>query len=65
HHPNGVLADGRVVGAWGRRGGEVDVVLASRTTTAQRDAIEAEARSMPIPNRSPEVRLRSVHSPGE
>jgi hypothetical protein len=65
HHPNGVLADGRVVGAWGRRGGEVDVVLASRTTTAQRDAIEAEARSMPIPNGSPEVRLRSVHSPGE
>ncbi|MGC4942085.1 DNA glycosylase AlkZ-like family protein [Kribbella sp. DT2] len=48
-HPNGVLVDGRIVGAWGRKGGRVSVKLSEPLTAAQRDAVSAEATSFPIP----------------
>jgi hypothetical protein len=49
HHPHGVLVDGRLVGAWGRRGGAVDVRLSTPVPVSTREAIEAEALSMPVP----------------
>ncbi len=49
HHPHGVLVDGRLVGAWGRRGGTVDVRLSTPVPAGTREAIEAEALSMPVP----------------
>lgn len=49
HHPHGVLVDGRLVGAWGRRGGEVDVRLSAPVPRRTRGAIEAEALAMPVP----------------
>lgn len=48
-HPNGLLVDGRVVGAWGRRGGRVDIRVTEQLAGATRDAVVAEASSLPIP----------------
>ncbi|MEQ7129394.1 crosslink repair DNA glycosylase YcaQ family protein [Actinopolymorpha sp. B11F2] len=47
-HPHGILVDGRVVGAWGRKGGRVDVVLTERLTPGQYDALAAEVSAFPI-----------------
>jgi len=54
-HPNGVLADGHVVGAWGRRGGRVSVKVAGRLSARERQAIEAEALSFPVANASVDI----------
>jgi hypothetical protein len=54
-HPNGVLADGQVVGAWGRRGGRVSVKAAGRLPARTRQAIEAEALSFPVPDASVDI----------
>jgi len=54
-HPNGVLADGRVVGAWGRRGGRVRVKVAGRLPARTRQAIEAEALSFPVTDASVDI----------
>ncbi len=48
-HPNGLLVDGSVVGAWGRRAGKVSVRARGPLTAAVRSAIRDEAESMPIP----------------
>jgi Winged helix DNA-binding domain len=48
-HPGGLMIDGRIAGAWGRRGGRVSVKVARPLTAAARRAIQAEAQSMPIP----------------
>lgn len=48
-HRNGLLVDGRVVGAWGRRGGRVDVRVTEPLASATREAVVAEALSLPIP----------------
>ncbi|TCO14366.1 winged helix DNA-binding protein [Kribbella steppae] len=47
-HPNGVLVDGRIVGAWGRKGAKVDVVLTEQLTPLQDDALAAEVAAFPI-----------------
>jgi hypothetical protein len=47
-HPNGVLAAGRVVGAWGRRGGHVRVRVEAGLSPLTLQAIEAEALSFPV-----------------
>ncbi len=52
-HPNGVLVDGRIVGAWGRKGGKVDVVLTEQLTPLQYDALAAEVAAIPIPGARP------------
>jgi hypothetical protein len=49
-HQNGLVVRGRIVGAWGRRGGRVDVQAAGRLAPSVRRAIEEEAATMPIPN---------------
>jgi hypothetical protein len=55
-HPNGLLVDGRIAGAWGRKGGRVDVVLSSPLSAAQYGALEEEVASMPI--RDPSLSVR-------
>jgi hypothetical protein len=47
-HPNGLLADGRIVGAWGRKAGHVNVILTEPLTPPQYDALEAEVASLPV-----------------
>jgi hypothetical protein len=49
-HPNGLVVDGRVVGAWGRRGGRVHVHSSGRLAQSARRPVEEEAATMPIPN---------------
>jgi hypothetical protein len=56
-HPNGLVVNGRIVGAWGRRGGRVNIKAAGPLTPSARRAIHAEAESMPIPNAAVSVSL--------
>lgn len=56
-HPNGLVVDGRIVGAWGRRGGQVNIKAVGQLTPSARRAIHTEAASMPIPNRNITVSL--------
>lgn len=48
-HPNGLVIDGSIVGAWGRRAGRVSVKVSGPLPAATRLAIRDEAESMPIP----------------
>ncbi len=56
-HPHGLAVDGCIVGAWGRRGGQVNIKAAGPLTPSVRRAIHAEAASLPIPNRKITVSL--------
>ena len=47
--PGALLVDGEVRGTWRRAGHSVRVETWSRITRAQRDAVEAEAASLPLP----------------
>jgi hypothetical protein len=49
-HPHGLMLDGRIAGAWGRRAGRVDVKVVGPLSTESRSAVEAEALSIPIPD---------------
>jgi Winged helix DNA-binding domain len=54
-HPNGVLAGGRIVGAWGRRGGRVSIKVEPSLPARARQAIEAEALSFPFAATSADI----------
>lgn len=59
-HPGCLLAGGRPAGAWGRRGGRVDVRVGQGLAPETRAAIEAEALSLPIPGAAMSVRITEV-----
>jgi hypothetical protein len=48
--PGAVLADGEIVGTWRRAVGNVTIQAWRRLTRAQRDAVAAEAASLPLPD---------------
>ena len=48
--PGGVLVDGEIVGTWRRGLGTVTIQTWRRLTRAQRDAVAAEAASLPLPD---------------
>jgi hypothetical protein len=48
--PGGVLVDGEIVGTWRRGQGTVTIQPWRRLTRAARDAVAAEAASMPLPD---------------
>jgi hypothetical protein len=48
-HPHGLVIDGSIAGAWGRRAGRVSVKTTGPVSAAIRRAIRDEAESMPIP----------------
>jgi hypothetical protein len=48
-HPNGLVIDGSLAGAWGRRAGRVTIKASGPLPAAVRRAIRDEAESMPIP----------------
>ena len=56
-HPNGLAVNGRIAGAWGRRGGTVNIKAAGPLAPSTRRAIHAEAATMPIPNKDVTVSL--------
>ena len=47
-HPNGLVADGKIIGAWGRKGGHVDVILTEPLSPRQQDELAAEISTLPI-----------------
>ncbi|HXJ64224.1 MAG TPA: crosslink repair DNA glycosylase YcaQ family protein, partial [Actinomycetota bacterium] len=47
--PGAVLVDGQVVGTWRRSHANMMVRTWRRLSTAARDAVEAEADSLPLP----------------
>jgi Winged helix DNA-binding domain len=57
YHPNGLVVHGRIVGAWGRRGGRVSIRAAGQLESSTRRAVHAEAASMPIPDQEITVSL--------
>ena len=57
YHPNGLLINGKVAGAWGRRAGRVTARAFGPLPTAMRRAIRDEAESMPIPGAAVTVSL--------
>lgn len=59
-HPNGILVDGRIVGAWGRRGGRVDAVLTEQLTPAHNAALAAEVAAFPIRGADVSLSLRFI-----
>ena len=48
--PGALLVDGEIVGTWRRSVGNVTIQAWRRLTRAQRDAVAAEAESLPIPD---------------
>jgi hypothetical protein len=56
-HPHGLVVNGRLAGAWGRRGGKVNIKAVGPLAPSTRAAIHAEAASMPIPNNAVTVSL--------
>jgi Winged helix DNA-binding domain len=56
-HPNGLVVHGRIAGAWGRRGGKVSIKAVGPLAPFTRDAIHAEAVSMPIPGKAVTVSM--------
>jgi hypothetical protein len=59
-HPNALVVDGRVAGAWGRLAGRVTILAAGSLPSSTRSAIHAEAASMPIPNAQVTVSLTGI-----
>jgi hypothetical protein len=56
--PGALLVDGEIVGTWRRAQADVAIEPWHRLSTAQRDAVEAEAASMPLPGIRERVRVR-------
>jgi hypothetical protein len=56
--PGAVLVDGETVGTWRRAGGNVTIQTWRRLTRAQRDAVAAEAASLPLPDLQGRIAVR-------
>jgi hypothetical protein len=56
--PGAVLVDGEIVGTWRRALGTVTIQAWRRLSRAARDAVEAEAASLPLPDISGRVAVR-------
>ncbi len=56
--PGAVLVGGEIVGTWRRTQADVGLQLWRRLTRTERDAVEAEARSLPLPGIEGQVGVR-------
>ena len=56
--PGAVLANGEIVGTWRRSQTEVKIESWRRLSPSEREAVEAEAESMPLPGVRQRVRVR-------
>jgi len=56
-HPNGLVIDGSLAGAWGRRGGRVTIKVFGPLPAGVQSAVRDEAESMPIPGTAVTVAL--------
>jgi hypothetical protein len=56
--PGAVLVGGEVVGTWRRAGATLDVDAWRRLSGQERGAVEAEARSLPLPEAGRGIAVR-------
>ena len=56
--PGAVLVDGEIAGTWRRAQAEVTIESWRRLSRAEREAVEAEAASMPLPGIRQNIRVR-------
>ena len=56
--PGAVLVAGEIVGTWRRSQADLSVQPWRRLTRAERDAVEAEAHSLPLPGIEGQVAVR-------
>jgi hypothetical protein len=56
--PGAVLVDGDIVGTWRRAGADVTIASWRRLARSERDAVEAEAATLPVPGIPRGVRVR-------
>lgn len=56
--PGAVLVEGEIVGTWRRTQADVTIESWRRLSHAEREAVEAEAASMPLPGIRQRVRVR-------
>lgn len=56
--PGAVLVAGEIVGTWRRAQGDLSIRSWRRLTRAERDAVEAEAQSLPLPGIEGEIAVR-------
>jgi hypothetical protein len=56
--PGAVLVNGEIVGTWRRAQAELNIESWRRLSPAERDAVEAEAASMPLPDIRQQIRVR-------
>jgi len=56
--PGALLVGGEIVGTWRRAQGTVTIETWRRLSRAARDAVEAEAESLPLPGLSGQIRVR-------
>jgi hypothetical protein len=60
--PGALLVDGEIVGTWRRATADLAIELWQPLTPTQREAVAAEAASLPLPGRSAAIRLRGISS---
>jgi hypothetical protein len=60
--PGALLVDGEIVGTWRRSTTDLAIELWQPLTPAQREAVAAEAASLPLPGPSAGIRLRWISS---
>jgi hypothetical protein len=53
--PGAVLVSGEIVGTWRRAQADVSIRLWRRLSSAERNAVEAEAHSLPLPGIEGEI----------
>ena len=56
--PGALVVDGEIAGVWRRSGPDVTVDTWRRTTAAERQAVEAEAATMPLPGLTKPIQVR-------
>jgi Winged helix DNA-binding domain len=61
--PGAVLVDGEIVGTWRRAEATLSVQPWRRLSSVQRDAVEAEASTLPLPGLSRRIRVRWESQP--
>jgi hypothetical protein len=56
--PGALLVDGEIMGTWRRATADVSIAPWRALTTAERDAVEAEAAALPLPDLAGKLRVR-------
>jgi len=56
--PGALLVNGEIVGAWRRSAGEISIQVWSRISSSERESVESEAVSLPLPGLNGPIAIR-------